>query len=209
VGSLPIDTAAGGVLFGGPVTVAADPTVALGVATKQYADTKVAWGTVAALGNLPGSGNWLGRKIQVTGGLGLQIMVWNGTAWVVSPESATAWMPLTVLNAGQFGSPQMWVRRTGSTVVLRWGENTATGTGTGSLNVWVILTGWLIDSPHAYVGAYTQALDTATGLVLAQALVALPVDQTVKWYGLTANKGRAAALTWETPSNVWPTVAPT
>lgn len=166
------------------------------------------WPAVAALANLPGSGNWLGRKIKVTGGLGLQVMVWNGSAWVVSPESATAWMPVTVLNAGSFGGPQMWVRRAGDTVNLRWIENTTAGTGTGVINVWQITTGWLIEAPHNYAGAYTQALDTATGAVLTQAIVALPVDQIVKWYGLTANKGRAAALTWITPTNVWPTSAP-
>jgi hypothetical protein len=35
------------------------------------------------------AGNTLGRKIRVTSGLGLCVAVWNGTAWVVAPESDT------------------------------------------------------------------------------------------------------------------------
>jgi Domain of unknown function (DUF4082) len=75
------------------------------------------WETRTLLADLPASGNWLGRKIRVTSGLGLQVMVWNGTAWVVGPESRTGWLLCVAWDAGGVFSkgslPAGWKPRSG------------------------------------------------------------------------------------------------
>jgi Domain of unknown function (DUF4082)/Collagen triple helix repeat (20 copies) len=101
------------------------PTAADDATTKAYVDSVAsadAWGTVAALANLPASGNWLGRKMKVTAGLGLQIMMWNGTAWVVAPEADTLKRTTTTitfpgdLDAAGSPLPYCLLRRTGNSV---------------------------------------------------------------------------------------------
>jgi hypothetical protein len=47
------------------------------------------WSTASSWANLPGSGNWPGRKILVQQTVGLLVALYDGTSWVVSPESMT------------------------------------------------------------------------------------------------------------------------
>lgn len=52
------------------------------------APTPAGWLDVATEADLPASAV-LGQKARVRAGLGLQVMVWNGSSWAVSPESDT------------------------------------------------------------------------------------------------------------------------
>lgn len=124
--------------------------------------------------DLPSTGNYQGRKFRVTSGLGVCVALWNGTAWVVAPESDTGWQDAIttaggVVTKGAFGSAdwgpnatnagKLALRRIGPTVWSRmlWLE-CKTANGVGSL--YNVPSGWRSDS----IGSQSTCVPIGPGM---------------------------------------------
>jgi hypothetical protein len=202
------DTGATGPAIGGILTTkgdiaARDATTAVRVPVgtigqKLISDSAAAAGVrwadeisaVTLLADLPATGNWLGRRIRVTSGLGLQMMVWNGTAWIVGPESDTGVQTVSTLLNGWTGSLKL--RRIGAMVSI--GGDLTYGTAN---TIYSLPSGW-----QATLSTFSSAVRSATSGALAPVLAVI----TVNLYGVSANT-YAVNITWHT-GQAWPTTAP-
>lgn len=165
--------------------------------------TQSAWEQVTLLADLPAAGNFLGRKIQVTSGLGYpantgQIMVWNGSGWVVASESDTGLRDIAPANGWTVGS-YLRLRRIGNIVHF-----SAAGVGGAAATS---------DTFYTLPSGFMQLLSTRLSFVTnANTIVALMVGLLGAGQ-LSITRASIGAATLQSTvdfltADAWPTTAP-
>lgn len=153
------------------------------------------WATVPTQADLPPTG-YLGQRIHVAAGLGLQVMVWTGTGWVVAPESDTGWHSLAggTINGWELNFSIGRIRRVAGTVSVDAAFNATNATND---DAFTLPTGW---QPADYHSAAVPSR-TTTRLEIRP-----DPPRTIRLVG------RATGTHWVGTSyltdNPWPTTAP-
>jgi hypothetical protein len=162
------------------------------------------WETAATLGALPSSGNWAGRTFRVTAGIGIQVMVWNGAAWIVDTNADTGWLNIgaRIANSWTLGPGGFYIRRIGNQVGHQYDLTVPV--------TWNAVVSLVVPPGFTPRGLSITYAFSESGTPRAGTTMTFSNSQTLwtRALGTTVASGRILGELWTTTTDAWPTVTP-